>query len=41
MGAVIVIAASASGLESLRGIVKALRDSCKTSTFIVVNIGPR
>ena len=39
MGAVIVIAASASGLEPLRGIVKALRDGCKTSTFIVVHIG--
>ena len=41
MGAVVVIAASAGGLEPLREIVKALRDGCKTSTFIVVHIGPR
>jgi two-component system chemotaxis response regulator CheB len=40
MGAVIVIAASAGGLEPLREIVKALRESCKTSTFVVVHIGP-
>jgi two-component system, chemotaxis family, protein-glutamate methylesterase/glutaminase len=39
MGAVVVIAASAGGLEPLRDIVKALRDGCKTSTFIVVHIG--
>jgi two-component system chemotaxis response regulator CheB len=40
MGAVVVIAASAGGLEPLRDIVKALRDGCTTSTFIVVHIGP-
>jgi two-component system chemotaxis response regulator CheB len=40
LGAVIVIAASAGGLEPLREIVKALRNGCKTSTFIVVHIGP-
>lgn len=41
MGAVVVIAASAGGLEPLREIVKALRDECKTSTFVVVHIGPQ
>jgi two-component system chemotaxis response regulator CheB len=40
-GAVVVIAASAGGLEPLCTIVKALRDDCKTSTFIVVHIGPQ
>ena len=39
MGAVVVIAASAGGLAPLRAIIKALRDGCKTSTFIVVHIG--
>lgn len=39
-GAVIVIAASAGGLEPLRTIVRALREGCATSTFIVVHIGP-
>ena len=41
VAAVIVIAVSAGGLESLRGTVKALRDGCKTSTFIVVHIRPQ
>jgi two-component system chemotaxis response regulator CheB len=41
MGAVVVIAASAGGLEPLREIVKALWDGCKTSTFVVVHIGPQ
>ena len=40
LGAVVVIAASAGGLEPLREIVRALRDGCKTSTFVVVHIGP-
>ena len=38
-GAVVVIAASAGGIEPLRTIVGALREGCRSTTFIVVHIG--
>ena len=41
MDAIVVIAASAGGLEPLRGIITALPASCSASVFIVMHIGGR
>jgi two-component system chemotaxis response regulator CheB len=39
MGAIVIIAGSAGGLEALRRIVTALPTSCTASFFIVIHIG--